>query len=46
MVLGKVVDSLNLDVTITPRYFPIIGKYMARIFKGLEGQVREAVIEG
>ena len=46
MVLGKVVDSLNLDVTTTPEYFPIIGKYMARKFKGLEGQVRQPLLEG
>lgn len=46
MVLGKVVDSLNLDVSITPKYFPIIGKYIARTFKGLESQVREPIIDG
>jgi tyrosine-protein kinase Etk/Wzc len=31
-VLGKVVSDLKLDVVARPRYFPAIGRYMAREF--------------
>ncbi len=31
-VLGQVVSDLKLDVVATPRYFPAIGRYMAREF--------------
>lgn len=30
MVLGKVVDSLGLDLRISPKYFPLIGQAIAR----------------
>ncbi len=30
MVLGKVVDNLQLDVIAMPKYFPVIGQAMAR----------------
>lgn len=30
MVLGRTVDSLGLDIVVSPTYFPIIGKAIAR----------------
>lgn len=30
MVLGKAVDNLHLDILVSPKYFPLIGKSMAR----------------
>ncbi len=33
MVLGKVVTNLKLDLQATPKYFPKIGKGIARVFK-------------
>ena len=32
MVIGKTVDELNLDIIGKPRYFPIIGKGLIRLF--------------
>ena len=36
-VLGKVVDSLNLDIRVSPNHFPIIGEAVARRFDGAPG---------
>jgi tyrosine-protein kinase Etk/Wzc len=33
-VIGAAVDSLDLDIQVTPRYFPFIGRAIARRFKG------------
>jgi tyrosine-protein kinase Etk/Wzc len=41
-LLGSVVDELNLDVSVVPRYFPIIGEPTARRHKGAD--VRPAVL--
>ncbi|UXI00530.1 polysaccharide biosynthesis tyrosine autokinase [Photobacterium sp. TY1-4] len=41
MILGKTVDKLNLTTTITPEYFPLFGKGIARI----QGNQPEAHIE-
>ncbi|MEA1081428.1 polysaccharide biosynthesis tyrosine autokinase [Marinobacter qingdaonensis] len=40
-VLGKVVDNLNLDIVITPNYFPVVGEAIARRFNGGPGEVAE-----
>jgi len=32
-VLGRVVDDLKLNIIQKPRYFPVIGAYMARTYK-------------
>lgn len=34
MILGKVIDKLNLSIELRPRTFPIIGKVIARNFDG------------
>ena len=34
MVLGPVVENLQLDIVITPNYFPIIGKAFSYRYKG------------
>lgn len=31
-VLGKAVDNLQLDIVVKPRYFPLIGEFLARHF--------------
>lgn len=36
MVLGSVVEQLRLDISVQPDYFPIIGKWMARRYRGSE----------
>lgn len=36
MVLGRAIDQLGLDIQVTPHYFPIIGKAIARHHRGLE----------
>ncbi len=41
-VLGKVVDNLNLDIAITPNYFPLIGEAIAQRFQGMPGEVAGA----
>jgi tyrosine-protein kinase Etk/Wzc len=33
-VLGKVVDQLHLDISVTPNYFPIIGEIKALHYQG------------
>jgi tyrosine-protein kinase Etk/Wzc len=38
-VLGKVVDNLNLDIVVTPNYFPVVGEAIARRFSGEPGEV-------
>ncbi|MDK9557282.1 polysaccharide biosynthesis tyrosine autokinase [Marinobacter sp. M216] len=38
-VLGKVVDNLNLDIVVTPNYFPVVGEALARRFNGGPGEV-------
>ncbi len=34
MILGRVVDKLKLDIQATPKYFPLIGKALARRYDG------------
>ncbi|RUO19633.1 tyrosine-protein kinase [Aliidiomarina iranensis] len=36
MVLGSVVENLRLDISVTPNYFPIIGEWSARRYRGDE----------
>lgn len=45
-VLGQVVSDLNLDVVATPRYFPAIGRYMAREFTPTGNQTLAAPLFG
>ncbi len=40
-VLGKVVDNLNLDITTTPDYFPVVGATIARHFSGEPGELAD-----
>ena len=40
-VLGKVVDNLNLDITATPDYFPVVGATIARRFSGEPGELAD-----
>ncbi|MGF2733388.1 polysaccharide biosynthesis tyrosine autokinase [Marinobacter sp. DUT-1] len=40
-VLGEVADNLNLDITATPDYFPLIGATIARRYNGGEGELAE-----
>jgi tyrosine-protein kinase Etk/Wzc len=35
LVIGEAVDALNLTVTANPRYFPVIGRVVARYADGL-----------
>jgi tyrosine-protein kinase Etk/Wzc len=44
-VLGRVIDHLNLDIVVTPRYFPVIGgkiagHYPARLSSSVPGILR------
>ncbi|MQT75611.1 MULTISPECIES: polysaccharide biosynthesis tyrosine autokinase [Pseudomonas] len=32
-IIGKAVDNLNLDITIEPNRFPLVGEFIARHFK-------------
>jgi tyrosine-protein kinase Etk/Wzc len=32
-VIGKTIDSLKLDVVVTPHYLPVFGEFLARRFK-------------
>lgn len=41
MVLGKVVDNLKLDQIAAPRYFPVVGKGIARRFKDTAGPLAD-----
>lgn len=34
MILGRVVDKLKLDIQAAPKYFPVIGKAIARRYDG------------
>ncbi len=36
MVLGRVINKLKLDIEVTPKTFPVIGRAMARRYKGIE----------
>lgn len=45
-VLGQVVSDLKLDVVATPRYFPAIGRYMAREFTPAGNQKLAAPLFG
>ena len=36
MVLGRIVQRLNLDIVVQPSYFPLIGAAVARRYKGSE----------
>lgn len=40
-VLGKVVDELRLDIVVEPRYFPVIGKAIARRHSGARGEIAD-----
>ncbi|HCV9971113.1 TPA: tyrosine-protein kinase, partial [Klebsiella pneumoniae] len=39
MILGKTVDELALQAQITPKYFPLIGKGLARIMGKKTGEI-------
>ncbi|HCI3775391.1 TPA: tyrosine-protein kinase, partial [Escherichia coli] len=39
MILGKTVDELALQAQITPKYFPLIGKGLARIMGKKPGEI-------
>ena len=45
-VLGQVVSDLKLDIVATPRYFPGIGRFMARQFKPTAGQALAVPVIG
>ena len=34
MVLGSVVEQLRLDVSVQPNYFPVVGEWVARRYRG------------
>lgn len=34
MVLGRTVDELGLDLVVSPHYFPVVGKAIARRYRG------------
>ncbi|RUO37788.1 tyrosine-protein kinase [Aliidiomarina shirensis] len=36
MVLGTVVEQLRLDISVQPNYFPIVGEWVARRYRGSE----------
>lgn len=38
-VLGTVVENLNLDIQVTPHYFPVFGEAVARRFVGQPGEL-------
>lgn len=40
MVLGKTVADLNLEISVTPDYFPVIGQGIARIFGEAKPQLQ------
>lgn len=46
MVLGRVVDQLRLDIQVTPRYFPLVGRALARRFKAQANQPFAAPLLG
>ncbi|AJF74058.1 tyrosine protein kinase [Raoultella ornithinolytica] len=39
MILGKTVDDLNLQAQVAQKYFPLIGRGIARIFGEKEGSI-------
>lgn len=39
MVLGKTVDDLNLQISVTPKYFPLFGRGWARLTKQKPGKL-------
>ncbi len=39
MILGKTVDDLNLQVNVTPKYFPIFGQGLARLTGDVKGDI-------
>jgi tyrosine-protein kinase Etk/Wzc len=39
MVVGDVVDSMNLEIVDRPRYVPLLGAAVAKSFDGAEGEV-------
>lgn len=39
MILGKTVDDLNLQVKVDQKYFPIVGRGLARIFNEKPGEI-------
>ncbi|WP_415583796.1 GNVR domain-containing protein, partial [Klebsiella spallanzanii] len=45
MILGKTVDDLSLQARITPKYFPIIGKGLARILGEKTGEIKISYID-
>lgn len=40
-ILGDVVDSLNLDISSSPLFFPVIGAPIARRYSGQPGELAE-----
>lgn len=43
-VVGKAVDSLKLDAVATPRFFPLIGRYLYRRNGGNSGNIKPAFL--
>ncbi|MBL3617905.1 MAG: hypothetical protein JMN26_09250 [gamma proteobacterium endosymbiont of Lamellibrachia anaximandri] len=43
-VLGRAVDNLRLDVKATPLYFPLVGEFLARRFRGGEGDLAKPLL--
>ncbi|MBY5937652.1 polysaccharide biosynthesis tyrosine autokinase [Marinobacter nauticus] len=43
-VLGNVVNSLQLDIQVSPNYFPVIGEAMAQRFQGASGELAEPLM--
>lgn len=39
MILGKTVDDLNLQVQVRPKYFPLVGRGLARIMGDRPGNI-------
>jgi tyrosine-protein kinase Etk/Wzc len=39
-IIGETVDKLQLDIVIVPNYFPLVGEFISRRFKGtVQGEV-------
>ncbi|MGV2861048.1 Wzz/FepE/Etk N-terminal domain-containing protein, partial [Serratia odorifera] len=39
-IIGETVDKLQLDIVIVPNYFPVVGEFISRRFKGTaQGEV-------
>lgn len=43
-VIGKTVDSLNLDAIATPRFYPVIGRYFYRRFHNVNDDLAEPLL--